>query len=156
MSKSLSASTLKTCKTGRKFIAEYFETYSLEQLNHTPEGFSNNLIWNIGHIIVAQQALIYLQSGLDGYLPSRFYQLYKPGTKPGEPVTQKEADELKRLLTDLVDKTEDDLDRDIFKTYKESMTGTGFYLSSLGDAFEFNNYHEGLHFGYMKSIEKFV
>lgn len=152
----ITSSTIKTWKTGRKLIAEYFETYSLKQLNHTPKGFNNNLIWNIGHIIVAQQALIYLQSGLDGYLPSHLYQLYKPGTKPGESVTQKEADELKNLLMDLVDKTENDLEQDIFKTYKERMTGTGFYLSSFGDALEFNNYHEGLHLGYMKSIEKFV
>jgi hypothetical protein len=29
-----------------------------------PEGFNNNLIWNIGHIIVSQQLLVYKLSGL--------------------------------------------------------------------------------------------
>ncbi|SMO74307.1 DinB family protein [Gracilimonas mengyeensis] len=149
-------STLRTWETGRKLFLEFFDNYSLDQLNKVPDGFNNNLIWNIGHVIVAQQALIYLQSGLDGYLPSQLYKLYKPGTKPAKPVTQEEANELKKLLIDLVNKTTDDLDQGLFKTYKERMTGTGFYLSSLEDAFEFNNYHEGLHLGYMKSIEKFV
>jgi hypothetical protein len=30
-----------------------------EQLNTIPEGYNNNLIWNIAHIIVVQQMLVY-------------------------------------------------------------------------------------------------
>ena len=43
-----------------------------------------------------------------------------------------------------------------FKTYNEYTTGTGYNLSSLEDAFEFNNIHEGLHFGFMMNIRKFI
>jgi len=50
---------------------EYFDNYTLEQLNKIPEGFSNNLIWNIGHIIVTQQVLIYKLSNLQGYIFGR-------------------------------------------------------------------------------------
>jgi hypothetical protein len=32
--------------------------YTLEQLNKIPEGY-NNLIWNIAHIVVVQQMLVY-------------------------------------------------------------------------------------------------
>ena len=39
-------------RLSRKIIAEYLEHYTLEQLNKVPEGFNNNLIWNIGHIVV--------------------------------------------------------------------------------------------------------
>ncbi|WP_407635809.1 DinB family protein [Solitalea canadensis] len=42
--------------------------YTIDQLNKVPAGFNNNLIWNIGHEIVAQQALIYKSSGLEGYI----------------------------------------------------------------------------------------
>lgn len=52
-------SILKTWKTSRKLFLEYFDNYTIDQLNKIPDGFSNNLIWNIGHVIVAQQALIY-------------------------------------------------------------------------------------------------
>ena len=44
--------TFKIWKTSRNLVIEYFDKYSLEQLNRIPDGFSNNLIWNIGHIIV--------------------------------------------------------------------------------------------------------
>jgi len=33
--------------------------FSLEQLNKIPEGFNNNLIWNIAHCVVTQQLLCY-------------------------------------------------------------------------------------------------
>lgn len=39
----------------RKLLESILENYSLKQLNMIPKGFSNNLIWNIGHIIVTQQ-----------------------------------------------------------------------------------------------------
>jgi hypothetical protein len=38
--------------------------YTLEQLNKVPRGFNNNIIWNIAHVIVTQQILVYKLSGL--------------------------------------------------------------------------------------------
>jgi hypothetical protein len=42
-------------KTSRKICMEYFDKYPLEKFNIVPEKFNNNLIWNIGHVIAAQQ-----------------------------------------------------------------------------------------------------
>lgn len=149
-------SVFKTWKTSRKLYLKYFEKYTLEQLNKVPEGFNNNLIWNIGHIIVAQQALIYKGSNLNGYISDELFGLYKPGTKPTRIITENEVKELKTLLTSMIEKTEVDFYNGNFKTYNERTTGTGFHLSSVSDAFEFNNYHEGMHLGYMMSIRKFI
>ena len=56
--------TFKILETSRNIYLKFLEGYTLEQLNKIPEGFSNNLIWNIGHIVVSQQGLIYRLSGL--------------------------------------------------------------------------------------------
>ncbi|MEO6229219.1 MAG: DinB family protein [Ferruginibacter sp.] len=149
-------SLIKTWKTSRNLYLDYFDKYDLEHLNKIPAGFSNNLIWNIGHIIVAQQSLIYKLSNLPIHIPDSLFDTYKPGTKPTSTTAQSEIDELKNLLTSLVEKTETDLSNEIFKTFNGRMTATGFNLTSLMDAFEFNNYHEGLHFGLMMNIRKFV
>lgn len=146
----------KAWKTSRKLILQYFDQYSLEQLNTVPKGFNNNIIWNIGHIIVAQQGLIYKGSNTEGYISEELFNLYKPGSKPKRNTTAKEVNELKTLLISLIEKTETDYYNKKFISYNERTTGTGFHLSSIKDAFEFNNYHEGLHLGCMMSIKKFI
>jgi len=149
-------SLFKTWTTNRKQYLLFFDTFSLDQLNKIPAGFNNNLIWNIGHIIVAQQSLIYKGSNLPMYISEDLFNLYKPGTKPTSAISQAEADELKELLLSPIATTEADFQKGIFTTYNERTTATGFHLASVQDALAFNNYHEGLHFGYMMSIKKMV
>ena len=149
-------SIFKLLKTSRQLCANYFDKYSLEQLNKTPSSFNNNLIWNIGHIVVAQQSIIYKGANLPMNISDDLFNLYKSGTKPEREITQNEANELKTLLFSLPEQTEKDFAAGKFVSYNERTTGTGFHLASVMDAFEFNNYHEGLHLGCMMSIRKFV
>ncbi|WGF91375.1 DinB family protein [Aequorivita marisscotiae] len=148
--------SFKIWKKNREQLLAYFNNYSLEQLNKIPSGFSNNLIWNIGHVIVVQQALVYKGSGLEGYVSEELFKLYMPGTKPTGNTSQQEVDDLKGLLMLLLEKTEADFRNGKFVTYNERKVGEGFILSSFEDAHQFNNYHEGMHFGYMMNIRKFV
>ena|SRR5438876_8061792 len=147
---------LKAWKTSRKLCGDFFDKYSLEQLNIVPDKFSNNIIWNIGHIIAAQQSLVYKTSNLPINIPEDFFERYKPGTKPTDFVSQKETDEIKSLLISMIDQTGKDLGNGKFVSFTERNTITGFHLGNLQDALVFNNYHEGLHLGYMKSIARFV
>lgn len=149
-------SLFNTWETNRKLYAEYFEKYSLEQLNKIPPGFNNNLIWNIGHVIVAQQSLIYRLSDLEMYITDSLLNLFKSGSRPAQDVSQEGVDELKLLLLSLIERTKTDFNNGMFVRFNERMTGTGFLLTTLNDAFEFNNYHEGMHLGVMMSIRKFV
>lgn len=146
----------KAWETSRGLYLNFFDKYSLDQLNTIPHGFNNNLIWNIGHIIVAQQSLIYVGSNLPMYISDDMMDTYKPGTSPTGATTQAQADELKALLTSLISKTKTDFEKGMFTSYNERTTRTGFHLASIHDALEFNNYHEGLHLGYMMGIRKFV
>ncbi len=149
-------SIFKAWKTSRQLHLDFFDRCTLEQLNQIPQGFNNNLIWNIGHIIVAQQSLIYKSSDVPMYISDDLFHRYKPGTKPTRTVSSDEADELKSLLTSLIEQTEADFYKGKFVVFNERTTGTGFHLASLREALEFNNYHEGLHLGFMMSIKKFV
>jgi hypothetical protein len=148
--------TFKIWRTNRNLYLDFFDKYTVEQLNKIPVGFSNNLIWNIGHIIVAQQGLIYKSSDLQGYLSQELFELYKPGTKPTGKTSENEIKELKKLLISLIEKTETDFYKGEFSIYNERTTSTGFHLGSLKEALEYNNYHEGLHFGLMMNIRKFI
>ena len=63
---------------------------------------------------------------------------------------------MKELLISLIEKTKTDFYNGKFVKFNEKMTGTGFHLDSLKEALEFNNYHAGLHLGFMINIRKFV
>ena len=149
-------SLLKGWKTGRNIYLDFFDKYTLEQMNVVPDKFSNNIIWNIGHIIAAQQSLVYKTSNLPINIPEDFFDRYKPGTKPMGNVSQNEAEEIKFLLISMINRTETDLANGKFVSFTERNTITGFHLGNLQDALVFNNYHEGIHMGYIKSIGRFV
>ncbi len=148
--------TFKIWETNRNIYLRFFENYTLEQLNTIPTGFSNNLVWNLGHIIVSQQGLVYRLSGLPMNVTPEMMDTYKNGSKPTGATTQAEVDELKILLFSLLEKTKEDHAAGKFVSYNEYTTGTGFHLASIKDAMEFNNYHEAMHLGFMMNIRKFV
>ncbi|MDD5151301.1 MAG: DinB family protein [Flavobacterium sp.] len=148
--------TLDVNTTSRNMASKFLENYSLEQLNKIPEGFSNNLIWNIAHIVVTQQLLVYKLSGLPMMVSDEMVEKYKKGTKPEQEATQTEVEEIKSLLFTTIEKTKQDYANGVFKNFQEYPTSPGFVLTSAEGAMSFNNFHEGLHVGIMMSIRKFL
>ncbi|HEU4496485.1 MAG TPA: DinB family protein [Flavobacterium sp.] len=143
-------------RQNRKILHAYLKNYSLEQLNKVPAGFSNNLIWNIGHIVVVQQLLAYKLSGLPLMVSEELVLKYSRGTKPEAEAMQAEADEIESLLFKTVEQTEADYANGVFQDYREFKTELGFTLKSAEEAILFNNFHEAVHLGIMMSIKKFV
>ena len=148
--------TFEINRTSRKIVSQFLENHTLEQLNKIPDGFKNNLIWNIAHIVVTQQLLVYKFSGLPMMVSDELVQKYMKGTKPEHIATQSEVDEIKSLLSKTIDQTKEDFDNKIFKSYQEYPTSTGFVITSAEDAMIFNNFHEGLHIGIMMGLRKFI
>ena len=71
---------LALTKASRNMVTKVIEGYTLEQLNKVPAGFNNNIIWNIGHIIVTQQLLVYKLSGLPMIVTDEMVEKYRKGT----------------------------------------------------------------------------
>ena len=143
--------------TSRNMVSKFLSGYSLDQLNVIPEGLNNNLIWNIGHIIVSQQLLVYKLSGLPMMISDELVEKYKKGTKPEHPATQAEVEELKALLFSTIQQTKLDYDAKLFQNYHDYTTSTGNHvLKNAEDAMAFSNFHEGLHLGIMTIIRKFL
>lgn len=148
--------TFRIWETSRGLYKNFLDNYSLEQLNTIPAGMSNNLIWNLGHVVVSQQKLVYALSGLPMHILDSLFEKYQNGSRPDGKTTQAEVDEIKKLLSEMVEKTKADYEAGIFKEFHPYQTKTGFYLGTLKEAMEFNNYHEGIHLGIMMSIKKHI
>jgi DinB superfamily len=152
------ATALRILENNRGLYLRLLESFTLEQLNVIPEGFSNNIVWNIGHIIVTQQILVYKLSGLPLLVSQEMEETYKNGSIPTGLTSQSEVYVLKELLMLSVKKTKEDFGRqNFFDNYQEFTTkSTGFTIKSAMDAIEFNNFHEGIHLGIVLQIKKFI
>ena len=138
----------------RKILEGYIESLDLETLNKIPEGFNNNIIWNIAHVIATQQILVYKLSGLPMQIPEEFVNMYKKGTKPERTLLEAEVEMIKNLLFSTIEKTKEDYDTGMFQTYNAYTVTTKNTLTNVKDALEFNNFHEGIHLGYILALQR--
>ncbi|GGG38195.1 DinB family protein [Bizionia arctica] len=138
----------------RTLLKSFLESSSLEALNKVPKGFNNNVIWNVAHTIVTQQLLVYKLSGLPMLLSDEMVDMYKKGTKPERDVSYAEVDLIKGLLFSTIEKTKEDYNSKIFETYNEYTVTTKSTLTNVDEAIDFNNFHEGIHLGYILALKK--
>ena len=140
----------------RAIVLHYIKGLSLDQLHVIPEGFTNNIAWNIAHIVVTQQLLHYGLSEKDCLVSDELIAAFKKGTKPTRQFTQEEFDEVLDLFKGLPNTLEEDYEAGIFTEYSAYKTSTGFEIDSMEKAIIFNNFHESLHLGVIMSLKKLV
>ncbi len=129
---------------------------TLEELNHIPTGYSNNIFWNYAHNVVTQQLLCYALAGQKMMMSEEDVNEFRKGAKPSREYTQEDFDRIKSFASSTIEQLEKDLKTDMFSGYKEYTTSFNVTLSSIDDAVSFNNIHEGLHFGYAMAMRKVV
>jgi hypothetical protein len=137
-------------------ILDTLKAFDIEQLNVIPKGFNNNIIWNLGHMIAAQQGLCYKRSGLPTFVDEAFFQAYKPESKPTHKVDEQGFENMKSLLFTSLDQLEKDFNANLFGNYTGFMTRYGIELPNVNDAIAFLPFHEGMHIGYIMAMRKLV
>ncbi len=140
----------------RSFLLENLKDLTTEQLNQIPEGFNNNIIWNLGHMIAAQQGVCYLRAGLTPKVSEDFINAYKSSSKPTRPVDAQEIENIKTLLFSTLDQLEADYNNHIFDGYTAWTTRYTVELANINEAINFIQFHEGLHAGCSTVLKKLV
>ena len=146
----------KISEFNRIFFLNLFKELTPGQLFCIPKGYKNNIIWNIGHVLITEQMLTYGLSGLNISVDKKFIKKYGKGSTPSTIISQKDIEAIKTILIPAIQKTKTDLNNNIFTTYNEYPTSTKIVLKNINDALTFNNFHEGIHFGIILSIKKLV
>ena len=143
-------------RQNRKILINYLNTLTEEELFTIPKGFNNNIWWNIAHVAVTQQKLVYSLSGLPTPMAKEWIGAYEKGTFPGDKPSTEQIEELKGLLLSLPEQTEKDYAEGKFTSFKSYMTTPKVGLDSVEDAIAFNNFHEGLHLGSILALVRAV
>lgn len=149
--------TFEVLKNTRAIFSKIIDTYTLEDLNKIPKGFNNNIIWNIGHLVVTEQLLVYKLSGLEVGLSETLINNYRKDSKPQGNVTQDAVNEIKDYLLSNIEKTQADYNNGVFKTYTAyTVSTTGNTLTNIDEALQFVLTHEGIHYGYILALIKAI
>jgi hypothetical protein len=140
-------------QTRTRFI-DLVNGLSIEELNEIPSGMNNNIAWNFGHIITAQQGLCNALSGVELDVPEELTAGFKKGTKPEGFISQETIDELKEYAVSCIDELEKGLGENVYVQYKPYTTSFGYTLNNIEDAVRFVMVHDALHLGYSMAIRR--
>src|SRR5579862_8393618 len=105
---------IDSVKKIRAFLLDGLKDLTNEQLNKIPEGFNNNIAWNLGHMVAAQQGICYKRAGLDTIISEEFYEQFRSGTKPEKPLGDSEIANIKELMVSTINHLQADYDEQIF------------------------------------------
>jgi hypothetical protein len=147
---------IETIKKVRAFLLEGIKDLTTEQLNKIPEVFNNNIIWNLGHMVAAQQGICYKRAGLQPMISDEFWEKYRSGSKPDGIVDEAEIDYIKQVFFTSLDQLEADYDKNIFTGYTAWTTRYDVEIAGIDDALSFVPFHEGLHSGVIGTLKKLV
>jgi hypothetical protein len=147
---------IEQLRVTRTSLVRVIQEMSVEQMLVVPEGFRNNVLWNLGHIVVSQQGLQYRLSGLPLYVSPEQVAQFRRGSDPSTWESIPDVALLERQLLELPERLLDDYRAGRFTEYAEYTTSAGATLRSIDDAIAFNNYHEGYHTGIISALRRLV
>ena len=147
---------IENLKKVRIFLLESIKDLTTEQWNKIPEGFNNNIAWNLGHLIAAQQGMCYKRANLTPHISDEFWEQFRTGSKPGADLSAGEIENLKGLFLTLMDQLDADYNNQIFGNYTAWSTRYGVEITSIEDALRFLLYHEGLHAGTIGALKRLL
>ncbi len=150
---------LDKIKNFRLYLLNQISNLTTEQLNCIPSGYNNNIIWNLAHLVSAEQNMCYVRSGLPVTVEDKYFTPYISGTKPVDFVKGEDIEAIKAMLITSVDRLQVDLDNNAFINYTPSIMIPkvyGFEVSNIEEALEYLLYHEGYHSGCILSLKRLV
>ncbi|GAB3008804.1 hypothetical protein GCM10027051_06670 [Niabella terrae] len=142
----------------RKKVITIVRSLSPEALNTIPEGFNNNIAWNFGHIVVSGYSLVFKATGADPDFSIPYVELFRKGSKPGEPVSAAQVEaliELSDRFTTTVKKalTQEESFRDI----TAYTTGTfGVSVTTINDMLVTVAMHDTCHWQTIRDYQRIL
>ncbi|WP_409271642.1 DinB family protein [Neobacillus sp. SCS-31] len=140
-------------KLWRNWTVELLRTIPKEVVDEIPNGFNNNIRWNVGHILVGWDHTMFPSVNEERRLPMSYHLMFPRGSKPEVWTEQPPSmDELITLLEEQPILIEKACKGHLDKPLKEPFLG----LKTVGDMLVFHMNHENLHMGTIKSMKQIL
>ncbi|MFZ3579175.1 DinB family protein [Virgibacillus sp. DJP39] len=142
----------------RKRTIASLEATSEQFADEIPSGVKNSIRWNLGHILVSQDNLLYPFIGETHHVPKHYLELFQRGTSPDEwEIDYPSLSEIRGYLVEQPNRIKETFDGMLDKPIQQPVKFDDDYeLTSLGDLLSFTIWHEGLHQGAINTIKRAV
>jgi len=93
---------LELLEKQRTVLLKKTEHLTTDQYNLIPPGFNNNIIWNMGHVLIISESLLY--SNIPFEIPIHEFDTegFKKGTKPERPISDYVISLIRQSMSDTV------------------------------------------------------
>jgi hypothetical protein len=146
---------LDKLEAGRKLLLERTKDLTMDQYNIIPPGFNNNIIWNMGHILVVSENLLYenspYQRPVHGFIKSRF----EKGSVPEEIVREADILLIRQSLQQTAQFYKICTGMDKPGNGAASMSGSGLNIIS-NEVMRFLIFHEEMHYRRIAQLMEIV
>ena len=134
----------------RAVLSKTLEGVSPEALDIVPEGFNNNIRWQLGHILVTAE--LFLFKGQET-LPTSYNELFGPGSKPANwtgdvPSVATLFEQLNEQLARIQEVDTTTFDIKLEKPFIGNET--------VGELAAMGAFHEAMHVGQIQALKRIV
>lgn len=140
----------------RSNVLRLLDGLTYDQLIQVPDGFNNSILWNAVHNLAVQQLLCYRLSGLEVRIDAKLIDPFKKGTDGKAVIIREELEEFKSIYIESIEWLKEDYNSGRFQEMDDYTTSYNITLKSIEEVINFNNTHEGLHYGYMMALKRKV
>ena len=139
----------------RQSLLNTVKEISENQADSVPEGFNNNIRWNLGHVCIVQERYAFYFAGEPIGVPDVFTELFAFGTRPSEwKIKPPSLQELVETLTDQPKRIRERLQDRLDEAITNPVERGSLSLSTFDELLTFSLFHEGQHIQAVKTLIK--
>lgn len=140
-------------ETVRSWTIEVAQSIPEEIVHTVPEGFNNNLLWQVGHVLASTEYFLFDLPEKEIHLPNDHYELFGSGTSPGE--WNGDVPKIAQLITDLENQSER-MKQISNEQLRQPLPAPKHGFQTAGDCAGFSVMHEALHVGKIEEMQRLL
>lgn len=127
-----------------------------QQLLQTPPGLRNNILWNVGHLIVDNSDMLYRPAGLEPPHPESFRSLFAAGTSPADWPDPPSPASVMSVFAGFSGRLKEDCASGQFRRFDPKAVISGWPVNDLDETFAYVAVHTGIHLGVIMTMRRLV
>lgn len=145
---------LKQFEMTRNFFLKKVEALPIDILEVQPEGFNNNILWHIGHVLTVTEQFMFGFPKKTTFLPENYVELFGNGTKPSN-WNSEEVPQFEELVAQLKEQVVR-LKEIPVESFEQVLKKPFLGLETYGELSQMALFHEAHHLGQIHSIQRVI